>query len=299
MRLTFSERYVVALNFLLIAGCAYFAARSVNDIIARRLTAIPPAPAISAPARAPQELARAGYDLIVQRDIFNAVKPQAAPAPPPPQANAADLHIKLVGTSHLSWTNPFAVFEDQNTHEQSIYRQGDQIPDAGELVSVAKTKAVINHNGAMITLEMPTEQSDSGGAAQPMPAPAPIVAAMPPPQPSFRRDVERVGPNQFVVQRSTVDRNLQNMGQLFTQMRAIPNVENGKTDGFRLSEIVPGSVFYQMGLHNGDVVTAIGGQDLNDPTQAIALLNSLRSASSLSITVKRFGRPVELNYTIQ
>lgn len=299
MRLTFSERYVVALNFLLIAGCAYFAARSVNDIIARRLTVIPPAPGIMAPARQPQELPRAGYDLIVQRDIFNAVQPQAAPPPPPPQAAPANLHIRLVGTSHLSWTNPFAVFEDQNSHEQSIYRQGDQIPDAGELVSVAKTKAVINHNGSLITLEMPSDDAGAGNqGAAPVPAPVPMVPAMPPP-PNFRRDVERVGPNQFVVQRSSVDRNLQNMGQLFTQMRAIPNVDNGKTDGFRLSEIVPGSLFSQMGLRNGDVVTSVGGQMLNDPTQAIALLNSLRTASSLSITVTRFGRPMELNYSIQ
>jgi general secretion pathway protein C len=298
MRLAFSERYVVALNFLLIAGCAYFAARSLNDIIARRLTTIPPAPAMVSVAPQARELSRGVYDIIVQRDIFNAVKAQPAAPPPPPQPTPADLHIKLVGTSHLSWTQPFAVFEDQNTHDQSIYRQGDQIPDAGELVRVEKTKAVINHNGTLITLEMPTD--DSGTApAPPMPAPAPIVSAMPPPPAPYRRDVERVGPNQFVVQRSSVDRNLQNMGQLFTQMRAIPDVQDGKTDGFRLSEIVPGSLFSQMGLRDGDVVTSVGGQEMNDPTQAIALLNSLRSASSLSITVMRFGRPVELNYNIQ
>jgi general secretion pathway protein C len=111
--------------------------------------------------------------------------------------------------------------------------------------------------------------------------------------------VHRIGPNEFTIDRSAVNRNLQNMGQLFTQMRAIPNVENGKTDGFSLSEVVPGSLFSQMGLHDGDVVTSIGGQDLNDPTQAIALLSTLRNASSLSITVMRHGRPVELQYQIQ
>lgn len=296
MRLTFSERYVVALNFLLIAGCAYFAARSFNDIVARRLTAVPPAPRIAAPARVPRELSRTAYDVIVQRDIFNAVK-QEAPPPPPPQASASDLHIKLVGTTHLSWTKPFAVFEDQNTHDQQIYRQGDQIPDAGELLTVEKSQVVINHNGTQVTLEMPTDQGDAGSAPAPaVPEPAPIVSAMPP---MFGRDVERVGPYQFMIHRSAVDRNLQNMGQLFTQMRAIPNVQNGKTDGFRLSEVVPGSLFSQMGLRNGDVVTSIGGQDLNDPTQAIALLNSLRNSSSLSITVTRHGRPVDLSYQIQ
>ncbi|SRR5579875_2120518 len=298
MRLTFSERYVVALNFLLIAGCAYFAARSFNDLIARRLTVIPPAPEITSIGPPRQELSRAAYDIIVQRDIFNAVKPQAAVVPPPPQPTPADLHIKLIGTTLLSWTTPFAVFEDNNSHEQSIYRQGDQIPDAGELVSVAKTKAVINHNGTLITLEMPTDQAESGPGPA-MPTAAPIVAAMPPQSAAFRRDVEKVGPNQFVVQRSSVDRNLQNMGQLFTEMRAIPDVQNGKTDGFRLSEIVPGSLFSQMGLQDGDVVTSVGGQQINDPTQAITLLNSLRNASSLSITVMRGGSPVELNYSIQ
>jgi general secretion pathway protein C len=102
-----------------------------------------------------------------------------------------------------------------------------------------------------------------------------------------------------MIERAAVDRNLQNMGQLFTQMRAIPNVENGKTDGFRISEVIPGSLFSQMGLRNGDVVSSVGGQALNDPTQAITLLNSLRTSSSLSITVSRHGRPVELNYQIQ
>lgn len=163
MRLIFSERYVVALNFLLIAGCAYFAARSLNDIVARRLIAIPPAPAMAAPARLPQELPRNAYDFVVERDIFNSVKPQAAlPPQAPPQATASDLHIRLVGTSHLSWTKPFAAFEDQNTHDQAIYRQGDQIPDAGELISVAKTKAVINHNGTNVTLEMQDDLADAG-----------------------------------------------------------------------------------------------------------------------------------------
>jgi general secretion pathway protein C len=257
---------------------------------------VPPAPRIAAAARRPPELTRTAYDIIVNRDIFNAVKQQAAAPPPPPQAPAADLHIKLVGTSHLTWTKPFAVFEDQNTHDQAIYRQGDQIPDAGELLSVAKTKAVILHNGAQVTLEMPTEDTGAASPQPPMPEPIPMVPAMPP---LMGRDVQRVGPNQYVIQRASVDRNLQNMGQLFTQMRAIPNMQDGKTDGFRLSEVIPGSLFSQMGLRNGDVVSSIGGQDLNDPTQAIALLNSLRNSSSLQITIMRHGRPVDLSYQIQ
>ncbi|MGO9059839.1 MAG: type II secretion system protein GspC [Candidatus Binataceae bacterium] len=296
MRLTFSERYVVALNFLLIAGCAYFAARAANDLVARHLIVIPPPPLIAAAQHAPIQLSRADYDLVVQRDVFNEVKVVEAPPPPPaPQATATDLHVKLVGTSHLSWTKPFAILEDNNTHDQAVYQLGDQIPDAGQLVAVERSRVTIDHNGTRINLDIPTDQPDTGMAQAPVPVP--MVPAFPP---RFgRRDVRRIGPNEFAIERAALDRNLQNMGQLFTQMRAIPDMENGKSDGFRLSEVVPGSLFQQMGLRNGDVVSSIGGQDLSDPTQAIALLNGLRNASSLSITVMRRGRPVELQYQIQ
>jgi len=95
---------VVALNFLLIAGCAYFAARAVNDTVARRLIVIPPSPNAAIAQRGPIQRPRDVYDVIVDRDIFNAVKQEATAAPPPPPA-ATDLHLKLVGVSLASWTN--------------------------------------------------------------------------------------------------------------------------------------------------------------------------------------------------
>ena len=299
MRLTFSERYVVALNFLLIAGCAYFAARAVNDLVARHLIVIPPPPHIAATEHPPVQLSRDDYDLVVQRDVFNEVKVVAAPAPAPPaQPAAPDLHVKLIGTSHLSWTKPFAILEDNNTHDQAVYQLGDQIPDAGQLVAVERNRVTIDHNGTRINLDIPTDQQPDTGMAQ-APVPIPMVPMMPPRFGRFGRDVRRIGPNEYAIERAALERNLQNMGQLFTQMRAIPDMQDGKSDGFKLSEVVPGSLFQQMGLHNGDVVNSIGGQDLSDPTQAIALLNGLRTASSLSITVMRHGRPVELQYQIQ
>lgn len=298
MQFALSERYVVVLNFLLIAGCAYFGARAVNDLVARRLIVIPPAPHIAAAEHGPVQLTRVDYDLIVQRDIFNEIKQQALPPPPPPppQASAADLHVKLVGTSHPNWTRPFAILEDNNSHDQAVYQLGDNVPDAGTIVAVEKTRVTIDHNGTRVNLDIPTDQLNANEAA-PVPVPMPEFA------PRFRRfgrrDVRRVGPNEFTIDRAAVNRHLENMGQLFTEMRAIPDVENGKTDGFKLSEVIPGSLFSQMGLRDGDVVTSIGGQDLNDPTQAIALLNQLRNASSLSITVMRRGQPVQLQYEIQ
>lgn len=290
MRFAISEKSVVALNFLLIAGCSYFAARGVNQIIAAHFN-LPPAASSGMGEQAPAtSLSRAAYELVVQRDIFNAYKP-----PPPPAAPVAmDLHLTLMGTSLLSKSKPFAIIEDQGTREQNLYRLGETIPNAGPLVTVEKARVLINHDGKLVALEIPSDgmpAQATPGFQRGFPGRLPFRMA--------HSDVHPVGKNNYVIDRSAVQRNLQNLGQLFTQMRAIPNLAGNQTDGFRLSEIQGGSIFQQMGLQNGDVVTSINGQPLNDPTQAIALFNSLRDASNISMEVERGGQPVSLTYDIR
>lgn len=291
MQLGLSERSVVALNFLLIAACAYFAALSVDRIIAAHLLVLPTPSAALQSGPPTAALTRSAYELIVQRDIFDPYKPPPPPAAPAPVS--LDLHLTLLGTSLLTKSKPYAIVEDQNTHVQNVYRLDEEIPDAGRLIKVEKTRVLIDHGGQVVALEVP-----SNG----LPAAPSLAARMPRFAHIFPRnanDVHPVGRNQFVIDRSAVQRNLQNLGQVFTEMRALPNLSNGQTDGFRLSEIQGGSIFQQMGLQNGDVVTAVNGQALNDPTQAIALFNTLRNSNSINLTVMRGGQTMELNYDIR
>jgi len=287
VRFAISEKSVVALNFALIAGCSYFAAHGVNQLVAAHFN-LPPAASSALEEPLPASaLTRAVYELVVQRDIFNAYKPPPAPVAPV----VMDLHLTLTGTSLLSKSKPFAIIEDQATREQNLYRLGETIPNAGPLVKVEKARVLINHDGKLVALEIP---SNGMPQAQPMQG---LRRGFP--GRLLRSDVHPAGKNNYVIDRSAVQRNLQNLGQLFTQMRAVPNLAGGQTDGFRLSEIQSGSLFQQMGLQDGDVVTSINGQPLNDPTQAIALFNTLRNASNISMEVERGGQPVTLTYNIQ
>jgi type II secretory pathway component PulC len=156
MRIHLSHRYVTALNFVLIAAIAYFAALSADDLIVRRLAmgslAEPPAPAARRSAAA--NLSRASYAVIAERDVFNSVK--QAPASGAPVAE--NLHIKLLGTSQLTAAKPFAITEDESSHLQALYRLGDEIPDAGTLVAVERKRVLINRQGRVVALEI----SDGG-----------------------------------------------------------------------------------------------------------------------------------------
>ncbi|MDO8434229.1 MAG: type II secretion system protein GspC [Candidatus Binatus sp.] len=314
MELRFTQHHVTALNFLLIAGLAYFAAQCVNDVIARRVMSDKiVAPAAIAQPRLPSGLRpRPFYESIVKRDVFNLV-PQEAAAPPP--VVVEDLHLKLLGTSMLSKSKPYAVIEDQNG-EQSLYKVGDDIPDAGKLVSVERTRAIVDHDGRRVALEMPVsempavEPSQLGGPSMPVPhmrhGPRPPFAPngeATEPEPddndddntSSKLNIKKLSPGNFAASRAEVAKTMQNPAMLFTQMRAVPHVENGKTDGFAISEVKPGSVFEQIGMQNGDLVTSIDGQPVTNPMQAMSLMGSVQNKPSIDLTVSRGGSPMNLH----
>lgn len=305
MVMRLSERYVWALNLILVALLAYFLARSVNDIVTRRVAGETGLgiPRVTGPATYSGSQPRFAYDPIIQRDIFNFV-PQAAPVQV--AAPAANLHIHLIGTSQVLGQKPYIIVEDNSTQVQTLYQLGDQIPDAGKLVEVDRNRAVLDNGGQRLVMEMPqdpnappdTDDSDN---------------ANPPFVPGFRRGplgavrpfagnapgVQQVSPTSWTLNRSTVNSNLANMAQLFTQIRAIPNLgPNGQSNGFRLSEVQPGSIFQQIGLQNGDVLTTIEGQTIGDPAQAMQLLAGLRNQNSIDVAVMRNGQMQQLHYSI-
>jgi type II secretory pathway component PulC len=161
MELRLSDRHIVALNVLLVTVLAYFAVLAGKDLLAMRSSGAD-APVLSRRGRiansAPANQSRAAYQAIVDRDIFNMPPPPAAPAP----VVVEDLHITLVGVSQASKGKPFAIIADQQG-EQSVYRVGEIIPDSGKLIEVDKDRAIVEHDGKQVVLELPKD--DMGDSA--------------------------------------------------------------------------------------------------------------------------------------
>jgi general secretion pathway protein C len=301
MTLRFSKRHVVALNFVLIGVAAYFAALAVNDVIAMRLAPAPvAAPAKSAPPpRIQTARTRSYYQEIVTRDIFNLSPELNAPVP---VVSAEDLHLKLLGVSHQTKGKPYVVVEDRQS-QQSLYRVGEEIPGAGKLVAVLKDSAIIERHGHRVALKFPKNELSAPPTTPRFPMPRVPnfrreFGRRPRPQ-AFNPNVTDLGNNRYAMSRATVNGSLQHLSELFTQIRAVPDIVNGRTVGFAVSEIEPGSIFDQMGLEDDDVVTNVNGQALNDPARAMQMLNLVREQRSISVKVLREGKPVELSYEIR
>lgn len=79
-------------------------------------------------------------------------------------------------------------------------------------------------------------------------------------------------------------------------VRVEPAFERGAQVGYRLGEVVPGSVYQLVGLRAGDVIEAIGEVRLDSPGRAAGLLG--RSGRGAQVTVSRDGVGFSLDLRI-
>ncbi|MBF0441816.1 MAG: PDZ domain-containing protein, partial [Oligoflexales bacterium] len=89
------------------------------------------------------------------------------------------------------------------------------------------------------------------------------------------------------------------LSQVLMQAATEPFVKDGKIIGFSLWDIEKNSIFEKMGLINGDVVTHINNQPLNDAGIAIRTLNQLKNTTNAVITYIRGGKEQTLNVEVQ
>ena len=116
---------------------------------------------------------------------------------------------------------------------------------------------------------------------------------------SNKVQLKKLGPGKFEVSRNEVQQTMENPAQFFSQMRAMPHFVNGKTDGFSISQVQPGSVFDQLGLQNGDLLTSIDGQPVTNPMQAMGLIQAVKTASAIDLVVNRGGAPTSVHLDLR
>jgi general secretion pathway protein C len=278
-------------NLALLALMAYWGAATVSTAIAAKLTPSPevhlspPPPPI---AREPKRPATY-YAAIQVRDIFNSTKPEPPKAAADPTPKPTELKLKLWGVVVHDDGASYCVIEDLTTHKQDLYRINDQVGPGAAVKQIDWDRVILDRDGQDEILDL---ASAPGAPAAPRPAAA---AGAPGVQPS-NPHIQVIAENQYSIDRSEVDSALDNMSQLFTQIRAVPHFEGGQSTGFRLFAIRQNSIFDQIGLRNGDIIQRINGTDLSDPGQALSLFQQLRNERAITVEVLRNKQNVTLSY---
>jgi general secretion pathway protein C len=92
------------------------------------------------------------------------------------------------------------------------------------------------------------------------------------------------------VSRSDLEKSLENVNGLLSQVRIRSYFKDGKAAGLAFSHINPKSIFAEMDLRNGDIVQEIDGTTINSPEYILSFYDKLKSGSSISLQISRRGR---------
>lgn len=199
--------------------------------------------------------------------------------------------VRLLGTVAGDAAHSLAILEEIVSKKQGAYRLHDMVPGVGQVHT-------IDHESIVIGLDGMEEELFLDILQRPVPPPAATMANAAPVAPGTVV-TPGGGPIHKSVDRAELDQTLSNIPGLMTQARAMPFMNNGKMEGFRLEFIQKGSFFEKLGLQAGDVLQRINGVELRDPGMALGLFQQLRTERNVAVDVLRNNQRTTLAYDIQ
>jgi general secretion pathway protein C len=248
------------------------------------------------------------YRVIIERNIFDSrqLAPQPETQPEVGEVNLegpavkTTLSIKLISTVSVGdgLDRRSSATISSGSGQPDIFSIGDEkqfspgvelkkiLPDRIEFVNNRRLEyAEIEGFGGGMTTGTPVSSIDRGPAGG-----APAGGA--------GEGVSDVGGGKFVVARAEVDQALGNLDKLFTEIRAVPQFEGGKTTGLKLLSVRQGSLFSKLGLQRNDVLERVNGQPF-DMKKGMEIFGQLKDQDKIAIDLVRDGQKTTLEYQIQ
>jgi general secretion pathway protein C len=278
------KRGLSILNIILISLAVYLAVKAFYKVATKPLDDDPVARFNSKQTSSPKNEAPnpiANYDTIIERDLFNTQKQSTKNLNPVilETLKETDLKLKLLGTVTGDRDKVYAIIEDGNTRKQNLYRTGDSVQNA-TVKMILRKKIVLRINSRDEILTMEEIVSSRKDAGRPF---SPVAAT----------------PRHISLKQSQVENAFGNVNQLLSQIRIRPYFDKGKPGGLILTGIKPGSFFRKMGLRSGDILTGVDGKNIESVDDAMKFYENLKSASDVTLHLKRRGRTEAINYHIE
>ncbi len=235
--------------------------------------------------------------------------PQAATVTDPLSAPACEGVQVLIVTESPDPTWSLAALRGPGDTASKLYRVGDSVGDKKVAFigfnPLRASPSVWFESGASVCQVMmfgaaPPPAAAPTPVAQPgMPAPPPGTSQAPEVPSDIASKIKRISDSEYQVDRSVVDKILENQAELMKSARIVPEQRDGKMVGIRLFGIRPTALLGVLGLQNGDRLEQINGFDMASPEKALEAYARLRTANNLTVKVTRRGQPLNIDYRIK
>ncbi|HEY0465307.1 MAG TPA: type II secretion system protein GspC [Polyangiaceae bacterium] len=323
------KKYFLGVVLAFIALAAYFQAEGATQLVGAAFlgpaTSAPPSRLMAAAAPTTTH-ERPTADAIIARNPFDSVTgPLNAEKFAPPK------DLPVPGKSPAGNTDPltapvcdaptvYIVTESDDPHwsvaalqapgdpRPRMHRVGDDV--GGKKVEFIgynpreNTPAVWLSSGSTLCQAMlfktqptlPAAATSTGPAQPPPPLPADDSGGL---LAEVKSKIQKVSDTEFNIDRSVVDKILENQAVLMKSTRIVPETKDGKVLGIRLFGINSGTLLGTLGLKNGDRLESINGFNMGSPEKALEAYARLRTASQLDITVNRGRAEVSIVHHIK
>ncbi len=275
--------YYTIINILLITAAVYFSVKAFYKLGAVQLDQAHLSEADfkeSSSSEIESLRPLSDYDPIIERNLFNTKS--GAERPPEPvvfeNLQPTSLKLKLLGTVSGDQGKTFAVIQNATRKQQQLYRVGDTIQSA-TVKMILREKVVLSVNGKDEILEIDRTQTKKTRL--------------------LSRKSATTDSHNITIKRSKVEAVAKNVNKLMQQARVRPHFTNGKADGLSLTGIKPNSIFHDMGLKSGDIITSVNGKTIESVEDILTFYKSLQTSESVHLKLKRRGRLKTIDYDIE
>lgn len=197
--------------------------------------------------------------------------------------SVSKMEILLIGTVAGKRDASYAIFSD-GTGQQDVFRPGEQVFGLGPLKKVEKARVIINSGGKDIVIDL----SEITAVREIKAGPGPVSA--------FGR---KTGATTYQVDQRRVQQAIEKPDQIMTDARFIPNVVDGRQQGFILRELKAGGIYQSLGLQNEDVLLRINEYDISSPDTALQAFIALRGLDRVDLNIVRNGSNMTMTYQIR
>jgi general secretion pathway protein C len=289
-------------NGVLLVLCCFLAARIIASVAGEAV--LPEDALASAPLPRGEERSQTWDErqVILSRNLFNVSTLGAAQVEPEEEDyEQTKLPLRLLGTAAAADPRlSRAAVEDLETRTHQVVHVGDRLKGQAEVVRIERRRLVLQNGPRREELALSEE---------PAPGPRPTASRASAPRAPARRsaavprasaDIRRLGDNRFALPRADVESVADNPAALFSQARILPKYEEGEMVGVQLNAIKPGSLFEQIGIQNGDVITELNGIRVTGQQESAEVLRELSQATDFNVSVTgQDGATRELRYEVR
>jgi type II secretory pathway component PulC len=105
--------------------------------------------------------------------------------------------------------------------------------------------------------------------------------------------------NNFKIKRAYRDKMISNMSEVLTQAKAIQITNPDGSLSFKMTEVVPGSIYSQLDIGNDDIITSINGKKIENLNELMGLLGRIKEIDQFQIGRTRNGMNSNLEFNFE